>query len=473
MSVLLNMKHGLLRPVKSEVGFSTLEILIASTIALSIFSASAMVVYSAQDLALSSELKNGALQIIREKLSLAEANNDPALFLSSPEQRGEYLITTENKPLSRFADEWLIKVSWTERDRVREESASLTKTIYNSDQSADTCTLYWSGIWTTPLIKNIWQLPNNALITDIDVLGGLAVITTDDNTQALPDFYVYNVKDPLNPQLLGSLNTGPGLSALQVVNSLVYVANTSVSSQLQIIDITQPANPQLVSSLALPNASFAGIHGHSIYVNKHKVYLGTQKNLNQEFYIIDVINPSAPQTLGAFETDTQVNTIIVDQGKAFLATPNQAQLRVLDVESPASIQEVGSFSSSGYQVQDGRSLDLFGDRVFLGRTVGGFNNPSNHELFNLNFSNSNQLTQNFSVDLAASVRSLFARDNFIFIGTNDPAKEWQVWAMGSANALIFWSALDLPASVVSADCEEQLFYAGLEGNSKVVIIGSN
>ena len=455
-----------------QSGFSTLEILVASTIALSTISASAMVVYSAQDLVTNASLKNGALQILQEELSVATTLTQLSMISEFSEQRGIYLITKEMVPLSRFANELVMVVSWEERGKIREESARLVLPVSNKEETADTCTLYWSGTWITPTSINSWQLPNNAQITDIDILGGFAMITTDDSTLSLPDLYIYDVTDLSQPQLISSLNTGPGLSAIQVVGEIAYVANTSVSSQLQIIDLSTFEAPQLVSSLAMPNPGADGIQGHSLYSIDDKVYLGTLKNSSSEFYVIETSNLTGPAVLGSFEINTQVNAIVVDQGKAYLATPNQLQLRVLDVSSPSSISLVSAFTTSGYQVQDGRSLDLFGDSVFLGRTVGGFNNPSNHELFKLLLSGTGQLSQNFSADIAASARTLFVRDNFIFVGSNDPTKEWQVWGLGAGGAILPWSNLDLPASVVATDCEDQYFFVALEGSSQVVIIGS-
>jgi hypothetical protein len=453
-------------------GFSTLEILVASTIALTTISASAMVVYSAQDLTTRASVKNEALQILQEELSLTTTFTDASFASSGFEQRGRFSITKEANALSRFITKLKIIVSWEERDRVQEESIELLLPVSGAVKTADTCTLFWSGTWTEPALINSWQLPNNAQISDIDVLGGFAFVTTNDSTLSLPDMYIYDLHNLFQPQLIASLNTGPGLSSIQVVRDKAYVANTSVTSQLQIIDLSNIQTPRLVSSLAIPNPGTDGIHGHSLYVVDDKVYLGTLKNQREEFYIIDVINVSSPVALGSFETDTQINTIIVDQGYAYLATPNQSQLRVLDVSSPSSISLVSSFSASGYQVQDGRSMDLFGRSVFLGRTVGGFNNPSNNEVFNLQLSDMGQLSQRFSVDLAASARSLSVRDNFVFVGTNDPAKEWQVWGLGSGGVLLPWSHLDLPSSVIAQDCEDQNFFVALEGSSQVVIIGS-
>ena len=66
-------------------------------------------------------------------------------------------------------------------------------------------------------------------------------------TALKPDFYIINAENPSNPTIISSLNTGPGLNAIEVAGPYVYVANSGTTAQLQIIDIHDRNTPILIS----------------------------------------------------------------------------------------------------------------------------------------------------------------------------------------------------------------------------------
>src|SRR5581483_5289256 len=104
----------------------------------------------------------------------------------------------------------------------------------------------------------------------------------------------------------------------------------------------------------------------------------------------------------------------------------QNQLHVLDISDPNHITELSSFSASGWQTQDGRSLAVLGTITFFGRTVGGFNSSANHELFVLDTTDPRALIQHASTDVGASVHDIFVRSSMLFLATSDSANAFQV-----------------------------------------------
>lgn len=260
--------------------------------------------------------------------------------------------------------------------------------------------------------------------TDIEARNGIAYLVADSTSSSQKDFFIIDARDPSNPSLVSSLNTGPGLSAIEVAGPYVFVAQASSVNQLQIIDIRDRRSPQLISQLKLPlptpttTASFAS----SIFYSKGYIYLGTQKWNGAEFSVIDVSNPYDPVVVGMFETNTVVNDIYIRKDRAYLAAADEKQLRVLDISIKNDPLLMSSFSPSGWQTQAGRTLEYFEDRLGFGRTVGGFNVQTNHEAFLFQDN-----IQQASKDIPGGVYGMLVRPESVFLLTHSTDQELQVW----------------------------------------------
>jgi hypothetical protein len=62
------------------------------------------------------------------------------------------------------------------------------------------------------------------------------------------------------------------------------------------------------------------------------------------------------------------------------------------------------------------------------------------------------------------------RSGYLFVGTNDPNKEWQVWTVDENGQFSLNQSIDLSSSVLALDCQDQQFFVALE-NSTIVILG--
>jgi hypothetical protein len=263
--------------------------------------------------------------------------------------------------------------------------------------------------------------------TDIEVRNSVVYLTADSATQSLPDLFIIDANNPQLPTIISSLNTGPGLSSLAVAGPYIYVANTSSISQLQIIDIHDRRNPRIVSQikLPLPEASTTPTIANSIFYKNGYVYLGTSKWDGAEFYSINVSDTLSPSIVGSFETNTLVNDIFVSGNFAYLATSDEYQMRVIDISNKANMTLAYTFTTSGWQVQQGKVIEYFENTLGLGRTVGGINRTTNHEAFI--FSTSTNTQVQFSKDIPGGVYGFIMRPPHNFLVTHSPNEEFQVW----------------------------------------------
>lgn len=258
--------------------------------------------------------------------------------------------------------------------------------------------------------------------SDMEVRNGFVYLSTDSTSPSPSDLYIIDARNHSSLTIISSLDTGPGISSIEVAGPYIFAAQSSTVNQLQVIDIHDRKQPKLISQikLPLPNASTTAPFATSIFYSKGYIYLGTTKWNGFEFHILDVSNVLNPVVIGSFETNTLVNDIYVVDDIAYLATSDEKQMRVLDVSDKSNPILIDSFSPSGYQTQEGKVLEYFQGSLGFGRTVGGFNVLTNHELFLSS-------TSTISRDIPGGIYGILLRPPHIFTLTNFVDKEFQVF----------------------------------------------
>ncbi len=297
--------------------------------------------------------------------------------------------------------------------------------------------------------------------TDIEVRNGMVYLTADSTISSDPDLFIIDAGTVLNPALISSLNTGPGVSALEIAGPYIFMAQASSVRQLQIVDIHNRASPQLISQLklSLPTPTTTAPFARSIFYLKGFIYLGTEKWNGAEFAIIDVSNIYDPMVVGVFETGTLVNDIYVKGNRAYLATADALQLRVLDISNKSNPVLIASFSPPGWQKQEGKVLDFFEGRLGLGRTVGGFNVLTNYEAFVFSTStvdNANFIVGGFfSKDIPSGVYGILIREYNIYVISHSGGHEFQVWDSAFATKV---AEIPLGINAEKMACDSRDFY---------------
>lgn len=153
-------------------------------------------------------------------------------------------------------------------------------------------------------------------------------------------------QDPDPPQGLASaagcgVHSGggwrEGVWKLFVTGEHAYLA--AGVAGLQIVDVSDPADPKLVGSVGADDLEPAV----SVYVSGHLAYVGTDGSGLQ---IIDVSDPADPQIVGSFGEDDELSIIGVEVHGDTAYAGGDASFYVLDVSDPADPQEVGGLGES-------------------------------------------------------------------------------------------------------------------------------
>lgn len=292
--------------------------------------------------------------------------------------------------------------------------------------------------------------------SDIEVRNSIIYLSADSSSFSSYDLFIIDAKDFESPFIMSSLSTGPGISAIEVAGPYIFAANASTVNQLQIIDIHNRNIPILLAELKLPlpTPTTTAPYATSIFYSRGFVYLGTEKWNGPEFSIIDVSDPLAPKIIGSFETNTLINDIYVREGRAYLASSDRMQMRVLNIKDKSNPTLADSFSPSGWQTQEGKILEYFEGNMGLGRTVGGFNVSLNHEAFIFPTS-----TAIVSKDISGGVYGMLLRRREIFLLTHNTGYEFQIFDPGLNNK-IFEMSLGIPAVKMICDGSNIFFATG-------------
>ena len=297
-------------------------------------------------------------------------------------------------------------------------------------------------------------------ITDVATLGGFVYVSADSASSSLPDIYVVDVSDIQNPKIVSHLNTGPGIASIAAAGHYIFAANAG-SYQMQIIDVADPVHPSLVSQAKLPGVVVSGSSGfgQSVHFYDNKMYIGLTKNNGSEFHVVDVANPQAPIAIGSYEIGSTVNDIDVQGDRAAVVTPGQNSIFLLNISNPQAISEITRASFSGWQTQGAQSVEMLGQQISVGRTLGGFYSPY-PELMLLNRDNPSSAST--TLKIGATVENIFGFNNYLYLTTSDPSFAFQVLRNDTANNASSTPTVEMSATLssrgVALACNRKAMY---------------
>ena len=399
-------------PNKIKRGFSTLELMVALAIFSLAMSATLMLGIgqaSSADSEMGREALLAALTVAEEIKEKGEHDFRTLHATTSTYTLGSttYSVAVKVEQESFFIKSIRTIVSWSAAFG-RTLSIEVPSLVADYAHAVGGSTCYSevdANKWRTPNIKN--SVKNFAQIisgvggvytlASVDAYKGiLYVVAQGTGEKSDATFFTLDIENPNNPLFLASVDTSTstvtGLSSVRVAEDTVtgktyaFVANNYTANfsscleyyncaQLQIVDVTDPQNLSLskVKNYKIPGVTGAGGAGKSIFYDQGYVYLGlagTGGN-GPEFHIIDVRVPLSPQHVGSYEVGKGVGGIYVHDEKAYLATEDLGgEVVILDVGEKSEPTLIATYDARsdvtnfGY----GKSIDVVGDRIYLGRT---------------------------------------------------------------------------------------------------------
>ncbi len=156
---------------------------------------------------------------------------------------------------------------------------------------------------------------------------------------------ILDVSDPAEPRLEGEYGS-PSIAGITLEGDLAYAR--TYDDEVRVLDISDPAAPSQIAAFDAPGIRELEVAG-SIG------YLGTEEGLR----ILDLSNPATPVQLGAYPTSYPITNITLVGENAYIT--EGGQLRIIDVSDSSSPREVGSHSTGG----EAREIAVAGELVYV------------------------------------------------------------------------------------------------------------
>jgi len=136
--------------------------------------------------------------------------------------------------------------------------------------------------------------------------------------------YILNISDPSHPSMVGQLSLGGWTTDIQVVGGLAFLA----SNDLTIVDIADPAQPQLINYLVLTGGP------RSVFVEDIYAYLLTDYGL----FIVDVSDVNHLVKVGSYNVPGYGYDIFVENKTIYVA--DYYDFEILRFNPPSTIEPI-------------------------------------------------------------------------------------------------------------------------------------
>jgi hypothetical protein len=358
------------------------------------------------------------------------------------------------------------------------ENSSTTSSIFDNNNSSflfsdiGFCNLdNWGINKELEIVEMNIPLNTTNYITHIEVRSGILFVSSDSSLVSDPDFSIFDIGDKDNIRDIANIDTGPGLSDFSLIGNKVFATANSKAHQVHLLEFDD-TNGSFVFNLnlknkyrlippyataTLPFGSAISFHNRE---NEKRIFTGTEKWDGGEFTSLNVDdypNISEDQSL---EVGSKLNDILLSGEDVLIANASTDEFLRINKDSFV----VGNkLSPSGSSRQDGKIVFLGNKRLFFGRTSGGYDIASDHELFFRDLSDYPiDIDWNIgfkSVNVPGGVYGIYENEDLIFIATR-----------GLNGGLLIYSEKDdtfknyvLPYSPHSMACDgDSLYFVALD-----------
>ncbi|MEO7433703.1 MAG: hypothetical protein ABIR62_17185 [Dokdonella sp.] len=205
-------------------------------------------------------------------------------------------------------------------------------------------------------------------VEDISVDAGRAYLATWGYGVLIAD-----LTDPLHPVELGRFEF-PFASAIEAHGNRVYVASTTNGGIFEVLDVSNPASPQLLGSLTTSKTYDLTVRGNYAYLVDGADFA------DGGLRVVDVSNPAAPVVAGQEGSCPYANGIDVsaDGNTAYIACASDAEfanaLQIVDTTDKAHPVLLGSVALPGTEglpdYNNPHSVVVVGNIAYVGNEYG-------------------------------------------------------------------------------------------------------
>ncbi len=163
---------------------------------------------------------------------------------------------------------------------------------------------------------------------------------------------ILDITDPANPSRVGGVNFGCRATAVEVNDDESKAYVTDVCMGLFAVDISDKEDPKVIESSVTPMPNQA--EARDVKIKGQYAYVASR---TEGLQIIDISNPDNFVMVGSYDTPGKALALDIDGNYAYIADENET-LQIINIEDPANPTLAGSYQS-GYshdiKVVDGKA----------------------------------------------------------------------------------------------------------------------
>lgn len=378
------------------------------------------------------------------------------VFQGSEENLSNYLNEGKRKIIVESIDsnrkEIISRVAWS-FSKQRPEKVEFVTYLTNW--------LSLTGDWSRPFQESSLDISGTQYGLKIQTKNNYSYIVR--NGGAL-DFAVVDVTDPANPILVSSLNLLDAPRNISISGNYAFISSSNNSQELQIINLSDPLSPVLLGTYNAPgNADANGAD-----VRWPLVYLLRSSSAENEFLILDVSIPGSISLLGSLNLNDSANELIILGNYAYIASSyNIQELQVVNIISSSSPSLAGSYDIPGNT--NALAINGFNNTVVLGRSDGLL------YIFDVSSPSSPILLGSFNAGGAINDISLGNNNNYVFLGTDSNNAEFQVVDISIPSSPTLIGSFDVLQNndingVAYNELKDRVFVALESGSQEFIVI---
>ncbi len=189
------------------------------------------------------------------------------------------------------------------------------------------------------------------LVGELDLPGSTLRLRAEGNIAYVidsPFLQIIDISTPSFPSLISSYTVPGAAKDLDLVGNLAYVAARDAG--LQILDVSDPFSPTLIGNSTTPANAIA------VHVVDNRAYIA---DFGVGLQILDVSDPSSPTPIGSYPFTGPLNDVYVDNNMAYFV--DNIVMRIIDVSNPASPTFVSSHTTSAFT----KGVQVVGNFAYL------------------------------------------------------------------------------------------------------------
>lgn len=184
----------------------------------------------------------------------------------------------------------------------------------------------------------------------------------------------------------------------------------------------------------------------AIFVTSSKVYLATNGQHLEDFFVIDVSNIASPYIYSGLDLGSKGTEVFAQNSYAYVTTGNQSkEFQIINIANPNNLILTGYLNIPGNE--DALGVYVTSTKAYVVTDK----RENNKEFFIVNVTNPAGPSILGSLEINAKVNAVAVSGNYAFVATDDDAKELQIINIQNPASPTVIKSLNLPSSANAVD----------------------